>query len=229
MNVFSIRTGLAALAISASAASYGAPLVNNLPNQAYGTNMSFAQVADNFTIAGTGTYSITSIDFWSLQLTPGDYRGSVSWTIFNAEPGGSIGTTHSAGVASLSLPSAGGGPFFGYTEYEFNIPVAINLTAGDGYWLALHNGSLTLDIDATEMLWEWSATGDAPVGRYNDLGDNLDPGWIDTDSQHAFRLIGTRDGDPPPPPNDVPEPSTLALLFGALAVATRLRRPSHKV
>ena len=228
MKFSTIRIGLAGLALSAAAVSHAATLLSNLPNQVFGTQMSFAQVADNFTLAGTGTYSITSIDFWSLQELPGDYRGSVSWTIFNAELDGSIGSIRWAGVATPTGAATGDSSGFGYAEYEFNITVAISLTAGDGYWLALHNGGLG-DTGDTEMFWETSDSGDAPAGMYKNLGLPVaEQVWLDTGNQHAFRIVGTRDGDPPPP-GDVPEPGTLALLVGALVAAGTVRRQARKI
>ena len=228
MKFTTTRIGLAGLALSAAAVSHAAPLPSNLPNQVWGTQMSFAQVADNFTLAGTGTYSITSIDFWSIQHAADDYRGTISWTIFNANLDGSIGSVHSSAVATPTVAATGDSSGFGYAEYEFNITVAISLTAGDGYWLALHNGDLG-DSGDTEMLWETSDSGDAPAGMYKNLGLPVaDQVWLDTGNQHAFRIVGTRDGGPPPP-GDVPEPGTLALLVGALLAAGTVRRQARKI
>lgn len=222
MNFTHFRSGLIALAVCAGAASQAATLVSNLPNQVSGTQMSFAQVADDFTLAGGGTYSISSIDFWSIQFSAADYRGSIAWTIFNDDGLGGIGTVRWAGTAAIPGVATGNSTAFGYDEYAFSIPVAINLTAGDHYWLGLHNGALS-ETDDTEMLWESSDDGQAPLGMYRDLA-NPGQGWIESDYQHAFRIIGVRDIDPNP---GIPEPTTLALLLGALVAAGAVRRQAR--
>lgn len=220
MSVTSFRPCLAALAFGVCAASQAAIVVSNSPDQVYGTNMSFALVADNFTLGGI--YDISNLRFWSIQQIAGDYSGSLYWAIYSdaASAPGSVLFSNTASIAAALTGSSTG---FGYAEYVFDIAVNFQLAPGD-YWLALQNNALG-STTPTEMLWETSSPGSAPTGQYVDFLNNQ--GWVDTGNEHAFQLTGELVGNPPPPPpNDVPEPSTLALLFASLAAAVALRRQS---
>ena len=219
MKVFSIRAGLVAVALSASAASYSATIVSNLPNQTSGTNMSFAQVADNFTLGFD--INLTKLRFWSVQATPGDYSGAVFWAI-HSNAAGSPGTVLFSGTAAPAATATGLNTGFDYDEYIFDFAAAGLLTAGD-YWLSLQNSALG-STNATEMLWETSSGGTAPAGQYIDFTDNQ--GWIDSGNEHAFQIIGDRVVIAPP---TVPEPTTLALLLGALVAAGTVRRQTRKI
>ena len=220
MNVFSIRAGLVAVALSASAASYSATIVSNLPNQVSGDNMSFAQVADNFSLGSTVNF--TGIRFWSVQSAAADYSGNVYWAI-HSNTAGAPGAVLFTGTPAVTAIATGGSTGFGYAEYQFDFAVAFQLLAGD-YWLALHNGSLA-STTPTEMFWETSSAGIASTGQYNDLTDAPDFGWIDTGNEHAFALFGERVIQPPP---DVPEPGTVALLLGGLLAAASVRRATRR-
>ena len=219
MKVFSIRAGLVAVALSASAASYSATIVSNLPNQTSGTNMSFAQLADNFTLGFD--INLTNLRFWSVQATPGDYSGAVFWAI-HSNAAGSPGTVLFSGTAAPAATATGLNTGFDYDEYIFDFAAAGLLTAGD-YWLSLQNSALG-STNATEMLWETSSGGTAPAGQYIDFTDNQ--GWIDSGNEHAFQIIGDRVVIEPP---TVPEPTTLALLLGALVAAGTVRRQTRKI
>ena len=221
MSVTSFRASLAALAFCTCAASQAAIVVSNPPDQVYGTNMSFALVADNFTLGGI--YAISGIRFWSIQSDAADYSGNLYWAIYSNAPGSPGAVLQSATTAVVAV-ATGNSTGFGYAEYVFDIAVNFQLAAGD-YWLALQNDALG-STTATEMLWETSSAGSGPTGQYIDFSNNQ--GWVDTLNEHAFQLTGQLVGDPPPPPppGGVPEPSTLALLFASLAAAVVLRRQS---
>ena len=218
MNLLSIRASLASLAMGFCVASHGAVLVSQAPDQVSGTNMSFAQVADNFSLGFV--VNLTSIKFWSVQSAPGDYSGSVFWSIYS-DASGSPGSVLFSDTATPAAVATGNSTGFGYDEYEFNIAVAFQLLAGD-YWLALHNGPLS-QTDSVEMLWATSTSGVGPSGQYDDLGDAPDGGWLDSGNEHAFELSGDRVVIQPP---GIPEPSTLALLFCGLLAARSVRRQS---
>ena len=220
MSVTRFRASLAALAFGTCAASQAAIVVSNPPDQVYGTNMSFALVADNFTLGGI--YDISSIKFWSIQSTAADYSGNLYWAIYSDAPGSPGAVLQSATTAVAAL-ATGNSTGFGYGEYVFDIAVNFQLAAGD-YWLALQNDALG-STTSTEMLWETSSAGIAPAGQYRDFLINPSD-WVDTGNEHAFQLNGQLVGDPPPPPGGVPEPSTLALVFASLAAAVALRRQS---
>ncbi len=50
---------------------------NGAPNQTGGTNMSNSMVAEDFSISATT--NINNIRFWSIQSSPSDYLGNLSW------------------------------------------------------------------------------------------------------------------------------------------------------
>lgn len=219
MNVFSIRAGLVALALGVSSTTYAATVVSNLPNQVSGTNMSYAQVADNFTLGFD--INLTDIRFWSVQSDVSDYSGTVFWAI-HSNAAGSPGVVVFSGTAAPVATPTGLSTGFGYAEYTFDFAAAGLLTAGD-YWLSLQNSALGSTIE-TEMLWETSSGGTAPTGQYVDFTSNL--GWIDSGNEHAFQIFGDRVVVEPP---SVPEPTTIALLLGALLAAGTVRRQTRKV
>jgi hypothetical protein len=226
MALASIRSAALAVLVAISTGVQAAPVVTQSPDQAFGANMSFAMVADNFSLGGGpgASYDITNLRFWSLQSAAADYTGSVYWAI-HADASGSMGAVLHSNVAAVAGSATGAFSLFDYAEYVFDIGVAFNLAAGD-YWLALHNGPLTT-TDATEMLWGTTAAGTSPTGLYNDLTDAPDEGWLDNYNEHAFVISGDR-VFAPPPPGDLPEPATLALVLGGLAAAgASRRRPSR--
>jgi len=221
------RLGLAALVLGCCTASQAAVLANSPPDQISGDNMSFALVADDFTLGGLGPYDITNIRFWSIQSDTADYLGTVYWAIYS-DATGNPGSVLFSGTPAIPAVATGLSTGFGYNEYVFNIPVTFQLAAGT-YWLALQNGSLGSDggVSPPEMLWETSGTNSgATAGRYKDFSLSANPSWVDTSQEHAFRIDGDRVVTPPPP--GVPEPSTLALLLGALLAARAGRREIAK-
>ena len=215
MNVFNIRAGIVAIALGASLASHAAVVVDFQPNQVSGDNMSYALVADNFSLGVA--YNLTSIKFWSVQSLAADYSGNVYWAIRN-DAAGTPGATLFSNTAAVAAAPTGNSTGFGYGEYEISIPVAFQLAAGN-YWLALQNAALgSTNLD--EMLWETSSTGIAPTGQFTDFTNNR--GFIDSGNEHAFQIIGDVVIVDEPP--TVPEPTTLALLLVGLVAAGTVRR-----
>ena len=212
------RTGVAAFALAAAQVGFAAPVYNNgAPDQVYGTQMSEVVVAEDFTLGAMTT--IANIQFWSIQDVAADYRGSVYWVVYSNVLGlpGAILFGNTA-VATPAV-ATGNSTAFGYAEYMFNIDVAdFTLAAGD-YWLGLHNGPLT-SINATEMLWETTASSIGSESKYFDSTS----GWVGAGTHLAFALDGTGVVVPPPPPTGVPEPGTLALVGLAVLVARVARR-----
>ena len=206
-----IRGALVVLGLGVSHAAQGAVIYDNGgPDQVSGTNMSEQLVAENFTL-GADT-SITGIRFWSIQDAADSYRGSVYWAVYTdlpGEPGAILQSSTSGAVGSATGNFTG----FGYAEYSFDIAVSFVLTAGD-YWLVLHNGPVG-DNDPSEMLWSTTAV---PVGSESRYLDSTF-GWVGTGNEQAFQLDGVA-----VTPGEVPEPSTLAMLFGGLLAARALRR-----
>lgn len=218
MSLTFLRTSMAAAALCFSAVGHTATLVNNAPNLTSGTNMSFALVAENFSLGGSGSYDISNLQFWSLMQTAGDYSGSVYWAVYS-DVAGSPGSVLHSGTAAVAPTATGSSSGFGYGEYLFDIAVNFNLAAGGTYWLALQNGALG-STTPSEILWENSNSGLAGDGKYVDF--QVGPDWLDAGAQHAFRVIGERVGDPPPP--GVPTPATWLLALGGVLGATRMAR-----
>lgn len=213
MTTSALRTCMTAGAfLLTTAMAQAAVVVNNAPNQDYGTNMSFALVADDFSLAST--YDINTLRFWTLQSSAADYSGSVYWAIYSDATGPSSvlfsGTANATGATT-------GGSAFGYAEYVYDITVNFQLAAGT-YWLALQNGPLG-NTNATEMIWESSDTGGG-TGLYKDFQLQAPQDWLAADFNHAFAILGDRTQ----PPNPTPTPGTLALLIGGLAGLGAIRR-----
>jgi hypothetical protein len=190
---------------------------NGLPDHgetAFGANMSAFLVAEDFTLAGT--FDISNLQFWSLQSSASDYRGSVYWAIYDDNdgiPGSIVQDNLASSVAAIATGFTTG---FGYAEYVFNIPVSFQLTAGT-YWLALHNGSIS-DGSEVEMLWSNSATGGGSAGVYTNVPLVASFEWIQVGQESAFLLEGSE------PTTELPEPGTLILLASGLAAGACLRR-----
>ena len=212
------KSSLAAVAAASFVLSAHSALVfdNGGPNQTYGVNMSANWVAEDFTLLANTT--ITNIRFWSIQSAAGDYSGSLSVAIY-ADVGGAIGglVTSLSGVLAETATGLFAGP--GYGEYVFDVPGSITLSAGN-YWLALLDGLTPNPGNPSEILWETTTVGLGSTAQYFD--GPLET-WVDTGSNLAFRIDG-REAAPPPPPNGVPAPNTLALLFASVLAASALRR-----
>ncbi len=186
---------------------------NGVPDSSlFGTQMSEYLVGDDFTL--NSTFNVTSIRFWSQQLTAGAYTGSVYWAIYSngtLEPNAIV----QGGVTAALTGTATGNSGFGYTEYVFDIPVSFQLTANT-YWLTLHNGPLATTA-ASEMLWSaTSNSGTASV--YRDLV-NAPTVWIsNVPTEQAFQLMG------PDAVGTIPEPSSFLLLASGVFAGTWLCR-----
>ncbi len=203
---------------AASVPTNATTLISQPPDQSYGVNMSFSNVAEDFTLAATST--ITGLRFWAIMSAASEYSGSVSWAIYSNNAG-APGAVNSSGIASASAVATGLSTGFGYDEFVFDI--VLTATLGPGvYWLSLHNGPLS-QTNALEMLWGTTASGNGSYALYDDLTDLPDLGWISTGSDLAFEIYV--DGGPTP----VPEPGTWILVLGGL-IAVRLsgRNPASK-
>lgn len=210
-----LPAALMVLGLAATAAQAVPVFDNGAPDQGYGVNMNANVVAEDFTLGGAT--DITFLHFWSIQTTLGQYGGSIGWSILS-DAGGTPGAVQFSGSASPSAVATGASGGFldaGYTEYTFDIPMAVQLGGGT-HWLALASTPLN-PVSPAEMLWETTATGSGGTARYFDADLSA---WTDTGFNLAFNIEGAAVVTPPP----IPEPSTLALMAaGLLAVGIRRR------
>ena len=120
------------------------------------------------------------------------------------------GNVLTGSASAVAAVATGATTPFGYAEYVFQGPSALNLPAGT-YWLGLAN--LPSNVTApSEMLWETTGTGSGATARYFDSVS-----WQNSTQNLAFSL----DGQAITP---VPEPSTMALLGLGLAVIGLAKR-----
>ena len=214
-----VRTGMAALALSAAQLSFAAPVYNNgLPTLDYGTNMSGNVVAEDFSLTASAT--ISSIRFWSIQSAPADYLGSVYWAVYSNVGGAPGAVLFGNTTVTTTAAATGNSTAFNYAEYLFDVDVT-DFTLGAGnYWLGLANDPLD-PANPTEMLWSPTASTIGSESMYFDSTF----GWTGAGTHLAFVLDGTGVVvPPPPPPPGVPEPGTLALVGLAVLAARGARR-----
>jgi hypothetical protein len=178
---------------------------NGTPDLMSGTLMTEFVVADDFALSSTNT--ISNIRFWTIQSSASDYSGSISWAIYG-DVGDSPSIALFSGVAAASAMPTGRSTAFGSAEYEFDIPVAFTLSAGN-FWLALNNNPLS--TNPSNMAWATTALGAGTKGVYFE-----GPDWVDTGNEHAFRLDAAESA--------IPEPYMPAMLIAGLLTLTRLRQ-----
>ena len=161
-----VRTGMAALALSAAQLSFAAPVFNNgAPDQASGVQMSEVVVAEDFSL--TALTTISNIRFWSIQFAPTDYLGSVYWAVYD-NVGGAPGAVLFGNTAVMTPASAtGNSTGFGYAEYVFDVDVNDFVIGAGTYWLGLHNGPSASTV-AREMLWSTTASTIGSESMYFD-------------------------------------------------------------
>ena len=182
---------------------------NGLSDQNNGNEMTQWLQAENFSAASNS--SVESARFWSGDLSPSTWDGSLTWWIFN-DSGGAPGSVVATGAATNIVRTATGNTVFGsYTEYEWTFDLTPTAVTGSvTYWFGLHAST---DFNRDEIYWMTSSNGVGPAGHESD-GGTLN-NWSSNGSEHAFELYGA-----------VPEPSTfvaLAGLAGLLAIRRKRR------
>jgi hypothetical protein len=203
---------LARLAIVPSARADSIAFSNGGPNQHGGNEMTDFLQSDVFTLSGTT--EIIGVNFWDLEGSAGDYKGSVYWAI-QQNAGSQPGAIIASGVTSSVIRTATGlfdtSGFFAEVEDQFGIN-PIFLTPGT-YWMTLHDGPTSL-TSFSDFYWEWSH--DTGSGQEYDLIANA--GWDSNGAAHAFLLT------------TVPEPASLVLValgLGMFASWSRFSRRSR--
>jgi len=184
----------------------------NIGGNAYALTSSVQ--ADDFSLDAPQT--IAAVRFWALERHFG-FSGSVLWTI-RADDGGKPAASSIA--SDLATPSRIATGFLDEDHFaapesivEFGI-TPLTLPAGH-YWLTLHNGPLTFDLQDNAQhffLWEESAAVPRPGNGFEDP-TLFDDSWQITGGEAAFQLL-------------VPEPTTLLTTFLALIIGLSRRRTS---
>lgn len=184
-----------------------------------GSVMSDTNQAQDFTLLSTS--DLTAVRFWSLELIPADYDGSIDYQIVNDAAGAPGSTVLGSGTATPTRIAAGS--VLGYTQFQNDFSIAVSGLLAGTYWIELHNGPLSND-SFTDFYWSWAdldATNTPTTrGREDYL---LDPvAWTTNDREHAFAIFGD-------PASSAPEPATLALTGVGLALLVlRRRQLSHR-
>lgn len=192
----------------------------------------FYRPGDDFTLAGTGTYNITTIRVWSKDSTGVSLLGGVA--------GGSIGLQSSSFTSTLVSGYAGGsgyqGSSGGFTpvyQIDFNVNIAVNggqtyqffldgglKPSGSGFEnAAIHasnaplSGSPEAGADGTFLylapdgsVQTWMS---GPPGGGTLYAQGWTPGW-DKNSDANVQVFGTVAA--------VPEPETYAMLLAGLGL-----------
>lgn len=217
---------LVALVLAAVPAFAQLPLCGSFTNQIYcqefdGTGNAyssqndtasfgvFAQVYDDFVIAGHGQYSIDSVHFIGEYFNPPNQGPITGWTInlYNdaaGQPGGLKDTFHIGGTGGETFV----GSFGGFPTYRYDIALPDFLVdAGTIYWLDVYP-----DL-AFPPQWGWSSGLGGDGISYQD--------FFGTRSALAVDMAFGLDGHP----MVVPEPGIIFMMgAGALGVMGVIRR-----
>ena len=210
--------GVVVFALGSSVA-HAALIVDNgnpsLSNPA-GSNLSDTQQAQDFYLASNT--SLTSVRFWTLELSSLDYLNSIFWEIRTNASGTPGNTVVASGTANPTRTAATaisvGGTNYNQTQNDFNVNV--NNLASGFYWLTLHNGAPNANT-FTDFYWS-AADTNATVFSGQEMGLSPATSWYTNDQELAFQLYGTSSA--------VPEPGTLGLVGLALLTTGLIRKAS---
>lgn len=202
-----MRKTIAALAVSLVGLSSlcGATLVNNGGlNNLGGNAMGDLLQADDFSLPALS--NLTSVTYFSVEAGNA-YTGSTQWWIYS-NVGGQPGAVVGGGNATPTRTNVG--TALGLDAWENTFAINVPNVGPATYWLVLHNGPLA-STAFSDFYWGWTGT----VSAGNGLERSLDPvsaTWDPNGNEHAFSISGDVVR------GEVPEPGTVFLLSGGLAV-----------
>jgi hypothetical protein len=199
----------------------------------YYADPSLNRYAENFTI-GAGSWDITGFRFYAWQVNAPGYNFA-SWRIWNARPG-DAGAVVIAGDITLNS-------YLSHASTGIYRAPENNLTNSDRLISSI-DADASLSLDAGEYWIEWALNGTSNFGGFGihippitELGvastgdamslNVLSGEWTETVDLFAanqprqglpFEVLGTQTN------TVVPEPSTLVLMMGGLALLALRRR-----
>ena len=198
---------------------FGATIYDNgAPNNLGGNGLSDFAQADDFVISSLA--NLTAVRFWSMELSPADYSGSIFWEIRDSVLAAPGATVLGSGTASPIRTPAGAA--LGLNIFQNDFTISVNLPAST-YWLVLHNGPLS-NTAFTDYYWAWTNIGGANAGTNRGVERSLDPpdvNWSTNQQEHAF-LISAEAA-----PN-VPEPASFVLVSAGVAALAMSQRRFRK-
>lgn len=210
--------GLAVLTFGSFTPAHAALIVDNgVPTvtNPTGSNLSDTQQAQDFLLSSIS--SISSIRFWTLELSSADYLNSIFWEIRNNNSGVPGNNVVASGMSSPTRTTAGAIAVAGtnYNQFQNDLTVNVNNLSAGFYWLTLHNGAIT---STAQTDYYWSAA-DANTTAFLGQEKGLNPvtSWSTNEQELAFQLYGTSSAA-------TPEPATFALGGIALVLMGLSRR-----
>lgn len=161
--------------------------------------------ADDFTFATSGR--VDSITIYDIEAA-GVFEGTMLWRIYSNSANDRPGTILYSGIAAATRKPTG---FVRtpYTEYVIDFPIDQSLLPPGTYWLALHNGPLSNNINS-RVYWETTGLNGARPSQC-DIGPAFVGFWLSNfvggvPSEVSFQVKGapvpvvtaiTRDGGVP--------------------------------
>ena len=205
-----LNTKLFALAGLLTVASNAATLWDNGSFNSLGGSQTIEySQAEDFVLPGIS--DLTGFRFWTLETLPG--MTSIAWEL-RQNSAGSPGSVIAGGSGTASPTRTNVGAALGYTVFQNDVNIAVsNLVAGT-YWLTLRDNT-GATFFPTEYYWAFATLNltNTPTFRGSEFELAFPAnGWNTNSEEHAFQILG----DPSGPA--VPEPSTILLTSGALAL-----------